>query len=313
MDVPVFAVWLIDKTRSALHLAFEIPGEGTVASAVIELDDPHSGAARSVRELRQVIDTPADTMRNVGTRSMGTRLSAPFIVGARVIGALSIQSDRTDAYSENERSIMHALCTYAAIALENAATCHELESTVSALLTTQTELAARTAEYEHLSLTDALTGVPNRRHFTERAKIEIAEARRNGTELGVAMFDIDHFKKVNDTYGHFTGDRILQLIAEVAKEALRSGDLLARVGGEEFALLLPGAEPAKALAIAERLREAVENTAFCVEEFDLHVTASFGVANFGLAGDTFDDALRRADGALYRAKQDGRNRVRCAP
>lgn len=314
MDARAFAVWLFDETRSALDLAFEVPGDGIApAPPTIGLDDEHSSAGRSVRELRQIVDTPADTLRNAQPSSSRSRLSAPLIVGARVIGVLSIQSERLDAYGENERSIVHTLCTYAAIALDNAATCHKLESTVSTLLITQTELAARTAEYEHLSMTDVLTGVPNRRHFTERATIEIAAARRNGTDLGVAMFDIDHFKKVNDTYGHFAGDRVLQIIAEVAKKAMRPVDLLARVGGEEFALLLPGAEPLKVLDIAERLREAVENTAVRVDEFELHVTASFGVANFRLAGDTFDDAFRRADGALYRAKEDGRNRVRSAP
>jgi diguanylate cyclase (GGDEF)-like protein len=151
--------------------------------------------------------------------------------------------------------------------------------------------------------------VPNRRHFMERAKIEVAEAQRNGGALTVAMLDIDHFKDINDRYGHVAGDFVLQEIARVAKDGLRSRDFLARIGGEEFALLLPGAGPAEALAIAERMRAAIERMPLRFEGCTLGVTASFGVANAHADDGSIDDAFGRADAALYRSKQAGRNRV----
>ena len=127
------------------------------------------------------------------------------------------------------------------------------------------------------------------------------------------MFDIDHFKRVNDTFGHAVGDTVLSHVAFVAKENLRPGDLIARIGGEEFALLLPHTEVREAHTIAERIRAKIAKAQVVSGEAVVSVTCSFGVAPFDDTSGTIDNALRRADSALYLAKQDGRNRVYAAP
>ncbi len=312
-----FSVWLLDAAGEELTLAFGIEDGRPFTSQPIAAAHPSAWVARAVRERREFVGTAPAPDREAtafaGTRFMQSAMFAPLIVGDRVLGALTIQSDRPNAYGENERSILRTLCTYGAIALDNAAAYRELGHAVARLEMTQQELSIRTAEFERLSMTDALTAVPNRRHFMERAAIEFAEARRGSGDLAVAMLDIDHFKQVNDRYGHVAGDRVLQRIALVAKEGLRSADFLARIGGEEFALLLPGAGAAEARAVAERIRIAIEAMIVRVETLDLRVTASFGVANFTSLDATFDQVFGRADEALYRSKQSGRNRVTADP
>jgi diguanylate cyclase (GGDEF)-like protein len=156
-----------------------------------------------------------------------------------------------------------------------------------------------------------LTGIANRRHFEERAISEISRLDRHGTPLTVAAFDIDHFKRVNDTYGHAAGDRVLVEIAAMARRCLRPNDLIARIGGEEFALLLPATDKSGALVIAERVRAELEALNISFRDIEVRVTASFGVAEHVRGARQLDDALLRADVALYRAKRNGRNRIEC--
>ena len=159
--------------------------------------------------------------------------------------------------------------------------------------------------------TDPLTGLSNRRHFFEVADAELARSRRYGTPLSLLMLDIDRFKEVNDLHGHRAGDRVLQQLARTCLEVLRNVDVAGRVGGEEFAVLLPETELAGAMEVAERLREAVEKSAVDREEGRaLRITVSVGVAILE-AHSNLDTLLSQADTALYDAKHQGRNRV-CA-
>lgn len=175
------------------------------------------------------------------------------------------------------------------------------------------ELRAANNRLEELSRSDPLTGLANRRHFDEIKEVEFRRARRMGQPLSVLMCDVDFFKLYNDTYGHAMGDQCLQLIAETLKNVFaRGGELVARLGGEEFAVLLPGTDNANAHRAAEQLRQllatrAVPHAASTVSPY---VTLSIGVAQLDLASmDTFDQLLQRADQALYRAKSQGRNRI----
>jgi diguanylate cyclase len=159
--------------------------------------------------------------------------------------------------------------------------------------------------------TDALTGLPNRRSFEEALAEEAARSQSEGEPLAVLILDVDHFKRVNDTYGHPTGDRVLRGVAMATRSALRPTDRPGRLGGEEFAILLPGTAADAARGVAERLRESVAAQTFAVSEDEpstLSVTASFGVAE-RRPGETGDAMLARADAALYEAKRTGRNRV----
>lgn len=169
-------------------------------------------------------------------------------------------------------------------------------------------------ESERLSLqreasTDALTGLCNRRKFDEILPIEVSQAERSGCTLSLLMFDIDHFKRVNDTWGHRVGDGVLEELGRLLKQTLRQHETAARWGGEEFMILLPGCGVDEAKQLAERLRALIAQHRFRTAGT---VTGSFGVAEH-LRGETVHEFTHRTDKALYNAKNNGRNRVECAP
>lgn len=162
--------------------------------------------------------------------------------------------------------------------------------------------------------TDELTRLCNRRHFLELGEREIARAVRYGHPLTLLMLDLDHFKRVNDTWGHDAGDQVLRSVSEVLRGSLRDVDILARIGGEEFAILLVEAPEPQAMQVAQRIRSAVENTPITLAGgATVTITLSIGVAVLGARSDDLRNLLREADRALYSAKQQGRNRVAGVP
>lgn len=166
------------------------------------------------------------------------------------------------------------------------------------------------AELERRAYSDYLTGLANRRYFIEQAESELARRKRYDGELALIMFDIDHFKQVNDAHGHSIGDQVLQQIAVVCREILRDVDIVGRIGGEEFAVLLPQAGQKQAAIVAERLRMAVESSSLPLQDDEsLRFTVSFGVAEVDEKIDNLDDLMIQADAALYLAKASGRNRT----
>ena len=175
------------------------------------------------------------------------------------------------------------------------------------MLTSLRELFRRA---EHAG-TDDLTSLPNRRVFKEALMHEIQRAKRYGTPLSLTLFDLDHFKQVNDTHGHPAGDRVLVAATHAVERNLRESDVFARVGGEEFAVLLPNTSEEGALDFAERLRAALQAISPLALEVDAQITASFGVVEFDRDSDdsTGERLIAAADAALYNAKWLGRNRV----
>ncbi len=172
------------------------------------------------------------------------------------------------------------------------------------------QLEATAQRLKEISQTDYLTRLPNRRHFLERLGEELARVQREAKVLCVAIADVDHFKQINDTYGHHCGDHVLVEMAEVLVGALRPYDTVGRVGGEEFGLLLPGADWPSAKAALERVRRRVERKRFVCPEAEISRTISIGFATTeALEAPTAEELLRRADAALYRAKALGRNQV----
>jgi diguanylate cyclase (GGDEF)-like protein len=165
-------------------------------------------------------------------------------------------------------------------------------------------------DYARLAATDPLTGLPNRRFFDEFAKLDMDRFLRFGEPSSLMMVDLDHFKSINDTYGHAAGDEVLRRVASLGKLVFRSSDLFARWGGEEFVCLLPGTDEWGAILAAEKLRSAVEQLSIVSGGKAIPVTASIGVSLVGSDDRLMYDALLRADRAVYRAKNDGRNCVR---
>jgi len=161
------------------------------------------------------------------------------------------------------------------------------------------------------ALLDPLTGLPNRAAWSERLDHEVNAWHQRGNSLSLAMLDLDHFKRINDGYGHLAGDKVLKIIANVLSKRLRPTDFIARFGGEEFVLLMPDSALADALAVAQGLRAAIEACPFHFKGEPVTITVSMGVAQFQ-PGERSDLALKRADEALYRAKAAGRNQVQGA-
>jgi diguanylate cyclase (GGDEF)-like protein len=165
---------------------------------------------------------------------------------------------------------------------------------------------------EALACNDALTSIANRRHFMETAPALIELCRRHKHPISIVMIDIDHFKRVNDEYGHPEGDKVIRMVADVIRTKLRSTSLLARYGGEEFAVVLPETGPNNAFFVAERIRRSLEEQRVVLEtNRSVQVTISAGVAGYGVlpAKTGLEELIRQADAELYEAKRQGRNRV----
>lgn len=185
----------------------------------------------------------------------------------------------------------------------------EHQEAQNVLNATLSQHADEKAVMESLAITDPLTGIPNRRGLNGKLLEEFSRARRYGTPFSISLLDLDHFKAVNDRFGHESGDAALRAIADLLKDECRDPDVAGRWGGEEFMMILPESGHTEAIDVADRVRERVEAESFA-EVGDL--TVSIGVASFRY-GDTAETLFRRADRALYAAKKRGRNRVEAAP
>lgn len=172
-------------------------------------------------------------------------------------------------------------------------------------------LRSRVNEERNQAMTDALTGIPNRLAYEQRLEQEVARWKRFGTPLVLVVWDIDHFKRVNDRFGHKAGDKVLRTLANVLADNIRETDFVARYGGEEFAMLMTGSELDVCLHVAEKLRGAVEATGFHFRDQAVTITTSCGLAEMR-DGDSTEQWFERADRALYLAKQEGRNRCELA-
>ncbi|MGZ5579622.1 MAG: GGDEF domain-containing protein [Methylobacter sp.] len=183
----------------------------------------------------------------------------------------------------------------------------DLVNKIKDMETESSELKSKLKIANSQALRDSLTGLPNRQAYNERLVTEIARWKRYGSPLSLIVWDIDHFKNINDNYGHKAGDKVLLLIAKQLSEHCRATDFISRFGGEEFTMLLPNTNGESALILANQLRRTVEQTGFNASGSSVDITISCGVTQFML-DDTDESAFDRADQALYQAKEEGRNR-----
>ena len=174
----------------------------------------------------------------------------------------------------------------------------------------QNELKKKNALLEQLSITDTLTGLYNRRYFYDHIGTHSAKVKRHPAHFGCLMVDIDHFKSINDTYGHDVGDKVLKRVSGIMTREMRSGEVLARFGGEEFVACLCEANEKEAIVAAERMRKAVENANLTEDDNPVKLTISIGVVIYPQQGlENSDNVIKAADEALYHAKETGRNKV----
>jgi len=217
---------------------------------------------------------------------------APLVLHGQIVGTLNQASRNPEHFQEgNATDLLQHLAAVTAMCIDNGVSHEKLKQD---------------------GLTDPLTDIANRRFFEKRLQEEVERVKRSGNELACIVVDVDHFKKINDVYGHVTGDLVLQRVAGELGKDLRSSDVLARYGGEEFVLLLPATGRSEATEIAERLRFALEQLQFQDVGYDsLKVSATLGLALVGRnpTQEHLNTLFERADGALYKGKQTGRNRV----
>ncbi|MBR9884580.1 MAG: diguanylate cyclase [Oceanospirillales bacterium] len=232
----------------------------------------------------------AELARQAGLRACW---SEPIISSrGQVLGTFGIYHREPGEPSAEDIERIGFAANLAGIAIENRRTYEELESR---------------AYYDYL------TGLANRRFFFMQAENELARVERYGGELSVIMLDLDHFKRINDSYGHKVGDTVLKKLAELCLKVLREVDMVGRIGGEEFAILLPQTDKARALEVAERLRQSITDARMpTVKGVTIQFTASFGVSTLAGRAVALDTLLNEADQALYIAKRGGRNRVEAA-
>jgi diguanylate cyclase (GGDEF)-like protein len=215
-----------------------------------------------------------------------SRLSIPLVSFGQTLGVLALHGETQDAFRETDLQSLESVADICATSIQNA---HYVE------------------RVKQLAYLDGLTGIFNRRFFELRIMEEIERARRYGTGMSVIMADIDHFKRLNDEFGHLLGDEVLRQVSSLFHQQVRKIDVVCRYGGEEFAILLTQTKKEQALTVAEKLRKIVEGWQF--PGVPRTVTISAGVASYPEHGTVRDDLIRGADSALYAAKQAGRNRA----
>jgi diguanylate cyclase (GGDEF)-like protein len=256
------------------------------------MDVTVSRGPRLKGEARRIILSSAHVNRAIATMQPalnegGQMLALPLIQHGVIIGVVCLES--REPYDQAITRLAYSLTQPAAMAVENARLFDEVQ---------------------RLATLDGLTGTFNHRHFMDLARTEIDRARRFSQPLSALMLDVDDFKSVNDSYGHAVGDQVLRGLAERCHSALRSIDVLGRYGGEEFAIMLPNTERHSGAAVlAERIRRRVDEEPFKTDAGPIHVTVSVGVASVDDPTEGLGALLKRADLALYEAKQAGRNCV----
>ncbi len=253
-------------------------------------------------------DDPAGESSLIGSRHPSqSLLFVPIRYGNEPLGILSAQSYRPNVYSQRHLEMLKEIAVQAAIAMVNAHLKTELRDALKQAQEANTRL-------QTLASTDALTGLLNRQALLQCLEKEMERTRCSGAPLSVTFFDGDHFKQINDTYGHAVGDRVLRELAIRVGSVVRAGETLGRYGGEEFLAILPQATAAQAWTIAERMREAVAGFLFATDmvEGGVPFTLSMGIATFPGNGQSGDEIIEQADQAMYWAKRLGRNQVRAA-
>lgn len=275
------------KIRAARGIDPEV-----VARAEARVGQGIAGSVASSGEPLHIVDIESDARfgrRNSEQYRDSSLVCVPILVGDRVVGVLNVNNKRNgESFTVNDLNLMTLLASQAAVAIDN---------------------AHRYQDLSEQAITDGLTGVYIRRYFDECLDRAVRAALTGGRTFSVLLCDIDHFKQVNDHFGHLAGDAALRHVARCLTQAVRDQDLVARYGGEEFGVLLGRASAATAVAVAERIRALVEQRPARWNEADVPLTISIGVAAFEEAHGSADAVLDAADRALYRAKGEGRNRV----
>jgi diguanylate cyclase (GGDEF)-like protein len=326
-----FAIALVDRDARLLDVRLRVQGKARLPALRLPLDAALLGRVARQAEALLIADwsTAPEALKELATAEVpatGSLLAVPLINDGTVIGVLALQHTETRIYADADLHLLKRLAEQVAGAIADAQAFEALEEyrehleqrvaeRTQALEQADAEkerliaaLGERSRALERESQEDPLTGIANRRHFMRRLQAEIDVARAVRRPLALAIIDLDRFKSINDRYGHLVGDEVLRRCARLMELERRDSDLVARIGGEEFALLLPGLDAGDALRVCERLRTHAETADWTIGTQRLAITLSIGAAGWSAEMDA-DDLFRAADDQLYRAKNLGRNRV----
>ena len=299
----------------------------------VEIEEPEAQISHTIfdqviqkRESIVIADAIGDSdyqeSKSVFDLQLRSVMCTPLISKEELLGALYVENRSAKGVFENsDLKPLQYFAAHAAVAIENAMLNDDLEKRVAVrtaeLKQTVNELereikARKRAETElqRLAITDPLTNAYNRRYFFEVAEREIERSCRHGLCLSVVMVDLDHFKQINDQYGHITGDQVLRTMADCFRDNLRKIDIIGRYGGDEFVLLMPESDGLQVSKVADRLRKKLIARVRKIQKFSQPITISLGLYTLSNKdGISVEDFIDRADQALYAAKQGGRNRI----
>ena len=245
----------------------------------------------------------ADVQSPEAGKSSAIRLTSPRVA--------IVSADGTP-FSDAERTIVQEIFSIIRMAEESDARFEELETRLVSLQRENVDLVVKNRALSEVSTRDTLTGLYNRWYVLEKIDSEINRSLRHGSPMSVLMLDLDHFKRINDTYGHPVGDQVLQWVGKTLKESCRVYDVAGRYGGEEFCIVLPETKVGSTAAVADRIKAKMETTTLRIGDATLNVTASIGIAGVdSVPGEMLSPAalIDRADRAMYSAKNHGRNRI----
>jgi len=230
-----------------------------------------------------------DELTNFNTRSI---VAVPLVSRGTVLGVVELVNAEPNSFTESDLRLLGSLADYAAIAIEN---------------------ARNFLRVQELTVTDDVTSLYNSRHLHDMLTAEYERSRRYELTFSIIFFDLDHFKTVNDRFGHLCGSKLLKEVGDLVRNSLRTVDIPTRYGGDEFVIILPQTPKEQALHVTRRLRLALNERVFLTSEgLEVRVTASFGVSNFPDDADNRDDILRLADEAMYRVKETTRDGIQIA-
>jgi len=286
--------YLVDNHYQKLNLVYSIKDDSDMVVLTKEGDIFDQWVLRHsnqliIEDLKNDFRFDLDALRNQDMRVIQSLISSPLINRNSLFGVLRLESNQSCAFNQDDLRFLRLVADLGAAAIENSLLFQKMQD---------------------LAIHDDLTTLFTRQHFISRLKDETRRTQRLDQNLSIMMIDIDFFKQYNDKFGHTAGDIVLKKMGQLLQDVLREfNPLLCRFGGEEFLVMLPGISKTKALVIAEKLRSKIEKENVILRRQDTHITVSIGVASLPLDTKEDDELIQMADKAMYRAKEQGRNRV----
>jgi diguanylate cyclase (GGDEF)-like protein len=292
-----WSLLMVDEQKEELYFAIAVgPASETLKTLRLKVGEGIAGWVAAHGESLIVPDVYTDPrfakrideMTKWQTRSI---ICVPLKSKHRVLGVIQLINCSMESFGDNEMFFLHALCDYAAIAIDNARAVEKIQE---------------------LTITDDCTGLYNARHLYKTLEAEVYRSQRFGYEFTVVFLDLDHFKQVNDTHGHLVGSRLLSDIGFRVKSHLRLIDFAFRYGGDEFVVLLPQTNKEQGLVVAKRLRDVMRSTPFEIDKLKLDVRASIGLATYPEDAKTAHEIIRQADEMMYMVKNSTRDNIAVA-